>query len=126
MLTPVVDAGESNDIFGTAGRLQVGEVVQGTILPHRDHDWYGILVPTQGQLQTDITGSPVNLEMVYRVWNADKGVILDWQAPLRAGGDVMGIADIAEPGFYYIEVADSRDDARSPEPYTLKAVLIAE
>jgi hypothetical protein len=61
--------------------------------------------------------------MVNRVWNADKGVILDWQAPLRAGGDVTGIAEIPAAGKYYIEVADSRDDARSPSPYTLKAVL---
>ena len=103
----------------------MGEVTQGTILPRGDHDWYEIRVPNQGQLKVDITGSPANLDMVYRVWNADKGLILDWQAPLRAGGDVTGIADIPSSGVYYIEVADSRDDARSPESYTLKAVLSA-
>lgn len=103
--------------------IQVGQALQGTILPRRDHDWYSILIPAKGQLQVDITDSPASLDMVFRVWNADKRVILDWQAPLRAGGGVTGVAEIPKPGIYYIEVADSRDDGRSPEPYALQAAF---
>ena len=122
-LTPVVDLNEGNDRFGSATRIQLGETVRGSILPRGDHDWYQIALLHQGQLAVAITDSPANLEMVFRVWDADKAIILDWQAPMRAGGDVTGSANIPGAGVYYIEVADSRDDGRSTESYNLTASL---
>ena len=80
-------------------------------------------MPGRSELHVLISDVAKDLEVVFRVWNADMRVILDWQAPLRAGGDTKGLAAIEEPGTYYIEVADSRDDARAPEPYTLTVAL---
>ena len=126
IFTPVVDAEKQNDSFGSAVPIQVGQALQASILPRRDHDWYSVLIPAEAELQVDITDSPEKLDLVFRLWNADKRVILDWQKPLRLGGDVTGVVPISEPGLYYIEVADSHDDARSPESYTLKVILKSE
>lgn len=122
-ISVTADALLANDDFGRTEPIQLGQLVTGAILPVRDHDWYSIVVPMQGQMQVDITNVPPNLEVVFRVWNAEKRTITDWQAPLRAGADTVGLAEIAVSGTYYIEVSDSRDDARSPLPYTLQATM---
>jgi len=119
--TPSGDSREPNDSFGAAAALALGEEIEATILPRGDVDWYRAEIPAAGELLVEIGTVPANLDVHYRVWNADKGVVSDWQAPLRAGGPVSGRTGLAAPGIYFLEVRDGRDDARSVEPYRLRA-----
>ena len=111
--------GEPNDSFGAASSISVGGSVQGAIFPRGDPDWYALAVDHPGELQVKITGSPANLDMDFRVWNANKDVVSDWMAPLNKGGDTTGVVDLREAGRYYLEVRDGSDDAESDQPYTL-------
>ncbi|WP_031435174.1 PPC domain-containing protein [Methylomarinum vadi] len=117
------DRAEPNNSFAQAKPLPLGETVTATILPKRDADWYRVDVDKQGELTVEITQSPQDLDMVFRLWNGEKNTISNWMAPLSKGGDVMGKVSLPEPGSYYIEVHDGRDDARSVSPYRITATL---
>lgn len=121
--TPSGDRGEPNNNFAQAVPLTLGETVEATILPKRDADWYRVDVDRQGQLTVDITNSPEELDMVFRVWNNEKNTISSWLTPLSIGGNVTGNVGLPGPGSYYIEVHDGRDDARSVEPYRITAKM---
>ncbi len=122
-VVPAVDAGEDNDIFMNAQPLQLSQEVQGSILPPRDHDWYQLEIPAPGTLNVSITYNPPELDMVCQVWNADKRVVCGWQGAPRLGADAEIACALEEPGIYYLEVADGRDDASSPEAYHLVATV---
>jgi len=120
-LTTVVDLHDQNDSIGRADPIRLGAPVQGTILPVRDRDWYRVAVDRVTQLHVQLSGGPSDMTLAFRVWNADNRVVLDWQRGLSAGSEVVGAADVREPGFYFIEVAASGGQHSSPEPYTLVA-----
>lgn len=117
------DSMEPNNSFGTSTQLPLGETVSASIIPRTDSDWYRVDVDRQGELNVEITQSPKNLDIVFRVWNAEKNTISNWQAPLGKGGDVTAKVSLPEPGSYYIEVRDSRNDDRSVDPYNITITL---
>jgi hypothetical protein len=101
--TPTRDRLEPNNSFGAATPLKLGATVNATILPKGDVDWYRLSVPRPGDLNVAITGSATNLDINFRLWNADKGYASGW--------------------LYMIEVRDGRDDERSIQAYSLSASM---
>ena len=120
---PTADAQEPNDTFAQASALTLGEPARANILPKGDADFYNVNIPAQGALTVAVTSSPADLDMSFRVWNADLKPITGWYGPLAKGGDNTQVVDIAAPGPYFLEVRDGRDDARASEPYAITASL---
>ena len=85
--TPTQDRGEPNNSIGTATPLKLGAPVQGTILPKGDVDWYRVSTPRPGELLMTFTDVPPNLDLIVRVWNADKQVVSQWFTPLAKGAN---------------------------------------
>lgn len=115
------DSAEPNNSFGAAARVALGSTVRATILPRGDVDWYRVDVPVAGELQIEIADVAADLDIQFRVWNANRDVARNWVAPLAKGGNSAGSVGLKEPGRYYIEVRDGRDDARSIQAYRLTA-----
>lgn len=113
------DRYESNNSFGRAADIAVGQPVQGSILPKGDHDWYAFEVGQQGEYEVAVTNVPLDLDIHYRLYNANAGALSGWVAPLRAGADTVEKLKIPASGRYLLEVVDGGDDARSEEKYTL-------
>ncbi len=120
---PTRDRLERNNSFGAATPLKLGATVNATILPKGDVDWYRISVPRAGDLNVAITGSATNLDINFRLWNADKGTASGWFSPLAKGGDNQGSVPLPAAGEYMIEVRDGRDDERSIQAYSLRASM---
>ena len=72
-----------------------------------------------GELAIVIDESPPNLDLYFRVWDANRQVVRDWVAPYRKGGATEGFADLPRAGSYFIEVVDGNNDERSVLPATL-------
>ncbi len=122
---PELSADEPNDTFGSASSITTGGAIQGTIAPSGDVDWYALTVDHQGELQIAITNVATELAINVRVWNANKDTVSAWFAPLAAGGDTLAVVDLAEPGRYYLEVADSAGNADSGQAYELQTIFTA-
>jgi hypothetical protein len=45
--------------------------------------------------------------------------------PVRRGAENFGVADLSEPGAYYIQLGDRNDAQRSVKPYTLETIFTA-
>ncbi len=112
-ISPAVDPLENNDRYADALPIAAGAEVTDSIFPQNDTDWYQLTVPTPGTLQVSITDYPSELDMVARVYNADKALVCDWQGPPRAGEDTNFTCELGEAGPHYIEVADSYHNAWS-------------
>jgi hypothetical protein len=121
--TPTKDRAEPNNTFGTSTPLKLGASLWATILPRGDVDWYRISTHRPGDMTILINESPPNLDMVVRVWNADKQAISNWLAPRTKGGDTEGRVPLPKAGEYFLEVRDSRNDERSVESYRLNASM---
>lgn len=119
--TPSPDAFEPNNDFGQAASLVLGQALQATILPVRDVDWFAFSVTTHGELRVEISGVPAELDVALRVWNGNKDVLTNWFAPLAKGGNTSALVDLPAPGRYLLEVRDGSDDARSVQPFALRA-----
>ena len=122
--TPTADTGEPNNIFGAATQIAFDEPFQSNILPKGDVDWYAVDVEDQGELTVKVTEPPENLDISFRIWNADKYAISGWFAPLAVGGPVEGVFDLPEPGRYFIEMRDGKNDDRSATPFTTELSFI--
>jgi hypothetical protein len=95
--------------------------VSGAIDSAGDHDWYRLDNLAPGTLGVSIVNNPEKLDVVARVFDAEKNVVCNWQSPPREGGDTVFSCDLKEAGNYYIEVADGSNNAGSPAPYNLTA-----
>ena len=122
--TPSGDSAESNDRFGAAAPIALGAVIQGTLFPKGDSDWYRIDAPAAGDIEVSITHVDKDLDLIFRVWNANRDVVQNWVSPLAKGGDTVGAATLKEAGRYFIELRDGRNDGRSIQPYTLTIRMI--
>jgi hypothetical protein len=118
--TPTADQHEPNNSFAKASLVKMNETIEGNIFPRRDHDWYKLEVPAQGELEILITNVAPEMDVVFRLWNTKESVIAGWVKPLRKGGDTVDSVHLTSEGTYYLEIADSHDDERSIQPYTLK------
>ena len=116
---PIDDDMEPNDSFGKASLQEPTSLHDIAIFPRRDHDWVAVDVDHPGQLSLLATGLPENIDLVMRVWNAEKDVLRDWIHPYRMGGDTEGFADLPSPGRYFVQIADSGDNASSVESFPL-------
>lgn len=108
---------EHNNTYGTAA--DIGASAQGSILPKGDHDWYAFEAAGQGEYELAITNVPMEVDLHARVYNAEGSAISGWIAPLRQGAETHGTFKVKDAGRYLVEVVDGKDDARSPEMYTL-------
>jgi len=117
--TPAADPGESNDVFSKAVLIQPAIPIQGIIFPKGDTDWYALDVPGRSRLHVLASGVPQEIDVAYRILDADAGVVHDWYAPPHPGENTENTYDFKDAGRYYLQVADSYSDARSPAPYTL-------
>ena len=118
-----LDSYEPNDNAGSARPLTPGGEVPFTMLPRGDADWFKINVDQPGELQVMIDEGPENLDVTYRVVNADLTELAYWVAAYRKGGLTEGAADLPRPGTYYLEVRDANNDERSIGPAVLKTIF---
>lgn len=114
------DAFEPNNTWSQATPVTLGQDVQASILPLREHDWYTFTVDRQGTLELLITNTPANLDVAFRLYNADGRDLTGWRGARREGGDNDAVLALTEPGRYVLELADGNDNASSKDSYTLK------
>ncbi len=123
--TQQADKFEPNGNFIDATPLTPGGEIAFNILPKGDNDWFRIVVPTAGELTATVDPSPANLDIHYRVWNADHQVIRDWVAPYRQGGGTEGSADLPAAGTYFLQITDGNNNARSIDLAVLQTGFVA-
>jgi hypothetical protein len=121
--SPSPDALESNNGFGQATALTLGQPATAAILPTGDDDWYAFEAPGHGELQVVVSNVPMELDIAFRLWNSNKDVLTNWYAPLAKGGNTEAVIDLPAAGRYFLEVSDGNDDARSVQPYHLQTLF---
>ena len=121
--TPEPDQYEPNNGPADATPLSPGGKVLFNILPRGDADWFRVDATSAGELAIAIDEGPDNLDLYYRVWDANHQVVRDWVAPYKKGGVTEGFADLPRPGVYFIEIVDGNNDERSVEPATLSTTF---
>ena len=123
---PIDDVMEPNNSFGTASLQPASKTHRIAVFPRGDVDWIALDVTHPGELSVSITSVPENLDVYFRVWNAEKDVTTDWVGPPRPGGDTVGFADLPKPGRYFVQVKDGRDDASSAASFDLSMVFVEQ
>lgn len=123
--TPQPDQYEPNNGPGQATPMRATGEILFNILPRGDTDWFSVDVGATGELALTIDESPPDLDLYFRVWNADRLVVRDWVAPYSKGGLTEGYADLPAAGLYFVEVADGNHDARSVQHATLSSRFVA-
>jgi hypothetical protein len=113
------DALEPNGAAGRAAAFAPGEDVYGSILPVGDQDWFTFEVPRQGAATIRFSQVPAEIDLHFRVHNAERADLSGWIAPLKAGADNQAVVDLPAAGRYYIEAGDGRNDAAAPGVYRL-------
>ena len=123
---PTKDTGEVNNTQETATPVVLGQAIQANILPRADADWYRLEIPAQGALEVAITDMPPELDIAFQVFGPEKGLLHGWLTTPKPGQDNVQVVDLPAPGTYYLEVRDGHNNARSSQPYTLRARLVLE
>lgn len=119
-LTAAEDALEPNDRPRDAKPLALGTPVQTSILPRGDHDLY-LLDTTAGPLTVRASQVPINIDVAMRLLDANLDVVANWTSSPAPGADGELKLEVPAGGRYWLEVADSYDDASAPDPFTLTA-----
>ncbi len=114
--TPTNDEAEPNNSFGQAKPFPAGVDANATILPRGDHDWYELRAPRPGAFLVTITDVAKSLDIHVRLWNSE-GQASGWIGPPRKGGVTDAELPVDRAGVYRLEIADGRDDERSPQPF---------
>lgn len=120
---PTADPAEPNDVVDTATPLVWNQAMASNILPLGDVDYFKVEAVRQGQITISFTSMPAALNMSFRVLDENSRLVKGWQAAPTFGESFNGIADIASPGTYIIEVRDGSNNARSALPYEMVASL---
>jgi hypothetical protein len=115
--TPVADTLEPNGSFGAAKAAPIGEM-SANILPIGDQDWYLLEAPSAGSFMVTVDEVDESLDIAVRLWNRE-AVPGNWVVPARKGGVTEAEFPVPAAGPYRLEVADSNNDARSPNPFRL-------
>ena len=121
---PSVDPYEPNNTYGSAAKVNANQSWKSTLLPKGDSDWFRFTVEQHGELTIQATNVPENLDVNFRVWNAQKNYISSWFSPLAKGGSTEAVFDLPAPGAYVVEMRDGRDDERSIQPIDVQFSFI--
>ncbi len=121
--TPTGDAFEPNDIFAAAKPVPTDAETTASLLPKGEVDWYALEAVRQGRLGVTFKNVPENLDLVVRLWNADKAVISGWIAPSGPGADTVAEFDLPSTGWFFLEVRDGKNDSSAAAPYTMVTSL---
>jgi len=113
------DAHELNNTFGTAKVIQPNAKLFANILPLKDADWFTFKVPKRGSVNVSITKVAPELDLEFRVHNADNHGVGGAVRPMRAGADTVGVVDLPAAGRYCLRVHDIGGNACSPQNYEL-------
>ena len=116
---------EPNNKFGQANQVAPLTETKGAIMPKGDVDWYGFEVGHQGELSVLFPDPPAELDIAFRVWNAEKSAITSWFAAPRPGADNLSVVDLPAAGRYLLEVRDGRNDQGTPSPYSMRLTFAA-
>lgn len=115
------DRYEPNDSFGTATSIGRNTNLAVSTLPLKDTDWFTFEVPNRGVANIAFTGVTDDLDLSFQVHDANNYNFTGWITPkVRDSATERQVVDLKTAGRYYLVVADSGGDARSPKPYTLK------
>lgn len=114
---------EANNSLGLATPIAASSSITGSIDPLRDHDWYRFEVNNQGLLNLQLT-NPSNLDMAFRLFSPDAGDLTGWRVSPTMGGLFEAQLDLKEPGIYYLEFADSGDNANTAEAYNFTLTFL--
>ena len=117
--TPSPDQYEPNDTPRAATPLRANGEVVFNILPLTDGDWFKMWIEEPGELAVSIDEGPDNLDLAYRVLDADRRDLTGWVQPYSKGGLTEGFVDLPRAGEYFIEVRDNGNDGRSILPAVL-------
>jgi hypothetical protein len=117
MFTPTPGSNEPNNAFGEATPVNIEGETMAHILPRGDADWHVFYAPGPGELDVTIDEVPENLDISFRLLNADKAEIQYWIAAPRPGGETTGTVTIPSAGWYWMELRDGGDSDRSPSPF---------
>ncbi|KPA11730.1 Peptidase domain protein [Candidatus Magnetomorum sp. HK-1] len=117
------DQNEPNSSFSNAKLIENNNLVDGTIFPENDYDWYKFYVYEPGEIRIQLTesfGIDANLEL----YNDSKVKIKSWTA--KNIGDLIDvIQDISVPDYYYIRLNDTGNNNISIKPYKLTVSKIS-
>jgi hypothetical protein len=108
---------EPNDTFGTATQVSLVGSNADYILPKGDGDWHVFYAPGPGMLNVSVDEVPEVLDVALRVLDSDQRDLTGWIIPPRPGGETTGTVKLERPGWYWMEIRDSYNDARSPKPF---------
>ena len=117
--TPTTMSYEPNDTFGTATQVPLTGSTADYILPKGDGDWQVFYVPGPGTLDVLVDEVPETLDVAVRVVDGDQRDLTGWIVPPRPGGETTGSLKLEKPGWYWMEIRDSSNDARSPRPFRI-------
>jgi hypothetical protein len=119
-LTAAEDAMEPNDRPRDGKPLLLSAPIKASILPRGDHDFYR-LDAAGAPLTVKASQVPKNIDLALRLLDENFDVIGNWSASPAPGADVEMKRELPGPGLYWLEVADSYDDASDPASFTLTA-----
>lgn len=111
------DPAEPNDTAQDATPIAPGERISANILPIGDADYYRFAATATVKVRIAFSRSPADIDMAFRILAADGRQISGWQSAPEPGARFDASAPLPETGDYLIEVRDSYNNARSPDPY---------
>ncbi len=106
--------------FAAARPLPLAVRVETRIGERGQQAWYRVEVPLAGEITVSIAAPPAELDVIARVYNADRVVAADWQVPTGPGAPLDAVFPVGLGGSYWIELRDNRDDAASAETFTVE------
>lgn len=128
------DDGEPDNEWQLASPIELGKAVAAAIMPRGDVDWYRIDAESQGVLRVDVSETPENLKMTFRVYDSKRATIRaeavrgttgahGWVSAVHEGGPAAATIKLPGAGTYYLEVKASSGDARSAKSYALNTTF---
>ncbi|MEX0852137.1 MAG: PPC domain-containing protein, partial [Bauldia sp.] len=117
--TPIAEAFEPNNSFGSAVPIELGESYRATILPRGDVDWYLLEAPRAGSFVITVDEVDEDLDIYVNLTDAEANAG-GWFGPPRKGGVTEAELAVPAAGLYRLQIADGNNDARSAVPFRLR------
>ena len=118
--TPTKASLEPNNSLASASRVPLEGTTWAHILPRYDTDWHYFYVPSPGQLSVVIDQVPEELDIAFRALDANAKVLRNWVRGPRKGGVTEGTVHFPAAGWYWLDIRDGGDDARSPQSFRIR------